>query len=712
MLWPLIMVSRTTMRAVAWPGATWSVWMPRWREARSFPYMAAAERSARAWGSSGTRPPRSLDGACAGSRSVGERATRWAGFGAVGRRARLEGQGGGRPRGGWPLGEGRGDGTPGDRVGAAGRGARPAGGRRAGDADLRGLPGARPAVGGGAQRGGGADGRPLPGPDHPARGGLHRDLVVRVRDPELRGGAAAQGPRPRDRGAPRGPGRGHRGHRPDPGVPAGDLAAAAAGVAGGVRAALQAGRAAGRGTGEVQGLRHPERLRGRVRPRLRRAVPEPAVRRDPASGGIRGQRRRLGLAEPTPTKEGRWTSSPRSTGCPRSNCTAMSRGPCGRTRSWSWPARTGSSCQPRTRPSCTGTRTSTPSWRSSGWCSQPSGAGKTGPGSPPGPRPARPRSRPGPARHLDAGQDLAEIVAGLAEGLEASRAQSSRLPRVDCTSQKISRKVSRFEYRYSSVGSEVGSSIPFLRASSTTVSGRMVPSTWQCSSTLGSRSSAVTTSTVPPSSEWVPPTLTGAAALVYLPTQGPDERQVPVPLGVVEAVPDHEDARDVEGLVLHRYLDPQLVRLAEQHAHLQRRRPPRPQGLQQVLQGQAGVHDVLDQDHVAPLDLVVEVLEQPHHPGALGRGPVRRGRDEVHLVRDGQGPAEVGHQHHRPFEHPHQQQVELPVVLGDPRRQLGDPLPDALLVQQHRLDLLECHRHAPRPVATRPWAARLPAPPA
>src|SRR5215211_5212080 len=294
----------------------------------------------------------------------------------------------------------------------------------------------------------------------------------------------------------------------------------------------------------------------------------------------------------------------------------------------------------------------------------------------------------------------------------ASRAQSSRLPRVDCTSQKISRKVSRFEYRYSSVGSEVGSSIPFLRASSTTVSGRIVPSTWQCSSTFGSRSSAVTTSTVPPSSEWVPQTLTGAAALVYLAAQGADERQVPVSLGVVEPVSDHEHAGDVEGLVLHRHLDPQLVRLAEQHAHLERGRPPRPQRRQQVVEGQPGVHDVLDQHHVPALDLVVEILEQPHHPGGLGRRPVRRGRDEVHLMRDGQGPRQVGHQHHGPLEHPHQQQVEPPVVLGDPRRQLGDPLPDALLVQQHRLDLLECHRHAPHPVATRPWAARLPAPPA
>src|SRR5215218_1396445 len=284
----------------------------------------------------------------------------------------------------------------------------------------------------------------------------------------------------------------------------------------------------------------------------------------------------------------------------------------------------------------------------------------------------------------------------------ASRAQSSRLPRVDCTSQKISRKVSRFEYRYSSVGSEVGSSIPFLPASSATVPGRMVPSTWQCSSTLGSRSSAVTTSTVPPSSEWLPPTLTGAAALVYLPPQGPDERQVPEPLGVVEPVADHEHARDVEGLVLHRHLDPQLVGLAEQHADLERRRPPRPQGLQQILQGQPRVHDVLDQDHVPPLDLVVEILQQPHHPGGLGRRPVRRRRDEVDLVRDGQRPRQVGHEHHGPLEHPNQQRIEPPVVLRDPSRQLGDPVPDALLVQQHRLDLLECHAHAPRPVATRP----------
>src|ERR671919_3188271 len=192
----------------------------------------------------------------------------------------------------------------------------------------------------------------------------------------------------------------------------------------------------------------------------------------------------------------------------------------------------------------------------------------------------------------------------------ASRAQSSRLPRVDCTSQKISRKVSRFEYRYSSVGSEVDSSIRFLRARSTTVSGRIVPSTWQCSSTFGSRSSAVTTSTVPPSSEWVPQTLTGAAALVYLAAQGADERQVAVAFGVVEPVPDHEHARDVEAGVLHLDVGLELLGLVQQGAHLEGGRAPAAEVLEQVVQGQAGVDDVLDEQHVAALDLAVEVLEE------------------------------------------------------------------------------------------------------
>lgn len=61
----------------------------------------------------------------------------------------------------------------------------------------------------------------------------------------------------------------------------------------------------------------------------------------------------------------------------------------------------------------------------------------------------------------------------------ASRDQSSRLTKVDCPTQKTSRKSSSESKRYSSVGSEVGSGTELPRARSTRVPGRIVRSMWQ-----------------------------------------------------------------------------------------------------------------------------------------------------------------------------------------------------------------------------------------
>lgn len=56
--------------------------------------------------------------------------------------------------------------------------------------------------------------------------------------------------------------------------------------------------------------------------------------------------------------------------------------------------------------------------------------------------------------------------------------------------------------------------------------------------------------------------------------EGADVREVPVALGVVQAVPDHEDVGDREAVVTQGNGDPHLLRLAEQREHLERRRPP------------------------------------------------------------------------------------------------------------------------------------------
>src|SRR4029453_19263937 len=323
------------------------------------------------------------------------------------------------------------DGVAGDRVRATGRGAGPRGRCGAGRGDLQGLPGARPAAGRGAEGGRGVHGRPVAGPDDPARGGLHRHLVVRVGDRDLRGGAAAQGPRPRDRGAARGAGRGHRGHRADARLPAGHPAAAAAGLARGVRAAAEAGRAAGRGAGEVQGLRHPECVRGRVRAGLRRAAREPAVRRHAAARGVRAQWRRLGFAGSRSDEGGTVDVVTALDRLPKVELHCHVEGTMRPGTVVELASKNGIEL-PTSDPTELYRYSNLDTFLEIFWLVQSTlgsredwarlahesivdggahGRGYRGAFSP-------------PARHLDAGQDLADIVAGLAEGLEAAEAET------------------------------------------------------------------------------------------------------------------------------------------------------------------------------------------------------------------------------------------------------------------------------------------------
>src|SRR5436190_14266035 len=109
---------------------------------------------------------------------------------------------------------------------------------------------------------------------------------------------------------------------------------------------------------------------------------------------------------------------------------------------------------------------------------------------------------------------------------------------------------------------------------------------------------------------------------VDLGPERPHEREVPVALVVVEAVADHEHGGDLEPLILDVDRDPLHLRLLQQRAHLEAGRLARAQVLQQIVERQARVHDVLDEQHVAAGDLVVEVLQDAHHAARLRRGAV------------------------------------------------------------------------------------------
>src|SRR3954452_10280806 len=94
--------------------------------------------------------------------------------------------------------------------------------------------------------------------------------------------------------------------------------------------------------------------------------------------------------------------------------------------------------------------------------------------------------------------------------------------------------------------------------------------------------------------------------------QKADIGEVAVPLGEIEPVADDELVRDLEADVSHRDVDLAAAGLRQQGADLERRGLAGLQVAHQVRERQAGVDDVLDDEHVAAGDVDVQILENAH----------------------------------------------------------------------------------------------------
>ena len=107
-----------------------------------------------------------------------------------------------------------------------------------------------------------------------------------------------------------------------------------------------------------------------------------------------------------------------------------------------------------------------------------------------------------------------------------------------------------------------------------------------------------------------------------------------MPLVQVEAVADEVLVRNDEADVPDRQVvDEPSVGAVEQRCDCERGRPPKREQLAQVVQGQAGIDDVLDDEDVPILDRPVQVLQQPDPLVAARRGaPVAGQLDEVEVV--------------------------------------------------------------------------------
>ncbi|CAA9374168.1 MAG: Hypoxanthine-guanine phosphoribosyltransferase, partial [uncultured Nocardioidaceae bacterium] len=165
-------------------------------------------------------------------------------------------------------------------------GGHPAQAQGAGRGGRAGLRGPRPPDGGRPAGCGDGDGRPRAVVRAPCGDGLDGRLVVRLGDQVLRRRPDPQGSRHRHQRPPRAHRRGHHRHRADAVVARVEPEVAQARVGRDLHAPAQARRPADERRREVRRPRHPQRLRRRLRPRLRRAVPQPAVHRHPRPGGL------------------------------------------------------------------------------------------------------------------------------------------------------------------------------------------------------------------------------------------------------------------------------------------------------------------------------------------------------------------------------------------------------------------------------------------
>jgi hypothetical protein len=152
--------------------------------------------------------------------------------------------------------------------------------------------------------------------------------------------------------------------------------------------------------------------------------------------------------------------------------------------------------------------------------------------------------------------------------------------------------------------------------------------------------------------------------------------QVAVALADVEAVADEQLVGDGEPDVAYgQILDEPSVGPVEQRHDGERRRAAERERLAEVVEREARVDDVLDDQDMAAGDLLVQVLQEPDACVAarVGVGAVARKLDEVERVEDRDRPRQVGDEDEARLERGDEQRLAALVVVRD----LTAELPDA-----------------------------------
>ncbi len=155
-----------------------------------------------------------------------------------------------------------------------------------------------------------------------------------------------------------------------------------------------------------------------------------------------------------------------------------------------------------------------------------------------------------------------------------------------------------------------------------------------------------------------------------------DERQVPVTLGHIQPVPDHELVLDREAQIVDLHADAGSRGLVQERADLDGARVARLEEIHQVRDRQPRVDDVLDDEDVLAGDGLGEVVRDLDDAGALRAFAVGAHAQEVHPERQIDRAAEIRRKDEAALEDDDEDKVAIFVVPRYLRAELQDSVGD------------------------------------
>jgi hypothetical protein len=154
----------------------------------------------------------------------------------------------------------------------------------------------------------------------------------------------------------------------------------------------------------------------------------------------------------------------------------------------------------------------------------------------------------------------------------------------------------------------------------------------------------------------------------------------------LESVADEELVRDREAHVAHRQIvDEPPVRPVEERRDVQRAGAAQGERADEIAHRQPGVDHRVDEQHVAPGDLGVQVLQEADAVVALA---VACELDEVEGVQRRDGSREVADEGDTRLQRADEQRLAAGVVVQDLGAELADPRDDLVAVEKDLADAL------------------------